>query len=68
MTRNEGGIDRTLRVIVGLAVLSLYFLLDAPAKYWGLVGIVPFATGVVGWCPLYSLIGVTTCPFNTRSR
>lgn len=60
MKTNEGGIDRTLRVIVGLAVLSLAFV--GPKTPWGYVGIVPLLTGLVGICPLYSLLGINTCP------
>ena len=61
MTPNVGGMDRTLRIVVGLALLSLYFLLDGNARYWGLIGIVPLATGLMGSCPAYSLIGMNTC-------
>lgn len=57
---NVGGADRTLRIIIGLAVLSLTFL--GPQTMWGLVGIVPLLTGVVGTCPLYTLLGIRTCP------
>jgi hypothetical protein len=60
MKTNEGGIDRALRVIVGLAVLSLAFM--GPKTPWGYVGIVPLLTGLVGFCPLYSLLGINTCP------
>ena len=57
--RNEGTVDRALRVIVGLAVLSLVFV--GPKTPWGWIGIVPVFTGLVGWCPLYTLLGVNTC-------
>lgn len=53
MTPNVGGMDRTLRIVVGLALLSLYFLLDGNARYWGLIGIVPILTGTFRWCPAY---------------
>ncbi len=55
---NEGTLDRTLRVIVGLALLSLVFV--GPATPWGLVGLVPLLTGLVGFCPLYRLVGIDT--------
>lgn len=55
MTRNEGTVDRVLRVIVGLALLSLVFV--GPQTLWGLIGIVPLATGLVGICPIYSILG-----------
>lgn len=60
---NEGTIDRALRIIVGVALLALFFLYpDASWRYWTLIGIVPLATGLIGSCPVYSLLGVSTCP------
>jgi hypothetical protein len=59
MPRNEGTIDRALRVILGLVLIALVFV--GPQTAWGWVGIVPLATGLLGYCPLYSLIGVNTC-------
>jgi hypothetical protein len=59
MTANVGTIDRALRIIVGLALLSLVFV--GPQTWWGLVGLVPLFTGLVKYCPAYSLIGVNTC-------
>ena len=56
---NEGTLDRVLRVAVGVVVLSLTFV--GPRSLWGLVGIVPLLTGLVGFCPLYRLVGVSTC-------
>lgn len=57
--RNEHVIDRSVRVVVGLALLSLVFV--GPATWWGLLGLVPLVTGLVGSCPLYTLFGVGTC-------
>ena len=59
MTRNEGGIDRGARVLLGLILLSLVFV--GPQTMWGLVGIIPLATGLVGFCPLYRVLGINTC-------
>jgi hypothetical protein len=64
MASNVGGIDRTLRIVVGIALLALYFVLEGNARYWGLVGLVPLATGLIRYCPLYSLIGLSTCPMK----
>lgn len=64
MTKNEGTIDRALRVIVGLVLLSLVFV--GPQTMWGLIGIVPLATGLIGMCPLYSILGINTCPVKSR--
>jgi len=65
LKRNVGMIDRILRVTVGLALLSIVFV--GPKTLWGLVGLVPFATGLLGTCPLYSLFGLSTCPACTPS-
>ena len=57
---NEGGLDRTIRVVLGLALLT--FAVLGPRSPWGLVGLVPLATGLAGFCPLYRLVGIRTCP------
>jgi hypothetical protein len=57
---NEGTLDRVIRVIAGLAILSLVFV--GPKTLWGLVGAVPLLTGLVGFCPGYRLLGIRTCP------
>lgn len=59
MCRNLGTIDRVLRAIVGLVVLSLVFV--GPASWWGLAGLVPLGTAVLGFCPAYLPIGLNTC-------
>ena len=59
MPRNEGTIDRALRIIVGLVLLALVFV--GPKTPLGWIGIVPLVTGLVGMCPLYSVLGITTC-------
>ena len=63
MTKTEGTIDRALRVIVGLVLLSLVFI--GPQTMWGLIGIVPLATGLIGNCPLYSILGINTCSMKS---
>ncbi|MDF2142698.1 DUF2892 domain-containing protein [Paenirhodobacter sp. CAU 1674] len=62
---NVGGMDRILRIVVGLALLAGFFL-NAEATYrWAyLIGIVPLATGLLGTCPLYSIFGLNTCPMK----
>jgi hypothetical protein len=64
MTTNVGGIDRILRIVVGIAVLALFFVLEGNARYWALLGLVPLFTGLFSTCPLYSVIGVNTCPMK----
>ena len=62
MKSNEGKLDRILRIIAGLAILSLCLI--GPKTLWGLVGIVPLLTGLVGYCPLYQVLGLNTCPLS----
>ena len=60
---NEGTVDRALRIIVGVALLAMFFLYPGASwRYWTLIGIVPLMTGLVGSCPLYSILGMSTCP------
>ena len=58
--QNEGNLDRALRVLLGLALISLVFV--GRATPWGWLGLVPLLTGLIGSCPLYSLLGLRTCP------
>ena len=57
--RNEGNLDRALRIIAGGVLLSLVFI--GPQTPWGWIGLVPLLTGIVGNCPVYSLFGWNTC-------
>jgi hypothetical protein len=59
MSTNVGSMDRTLRILVGLGLLSLVFV--GPQTPWGLIGLVPLLTGLMGVCPAYSLFGMSTC-------
>jgi len=61
MIKNVGTIDRIVRVVLGVAVLSLLFLLDGPLHWVGLVGVVLIVTGTFSFCPAYRLIGLSTC-------
>ena len=64
MKINEGTLDRAARVIFGLGLLSLVFW--GPQTNWGYVGLVPILTGSLGFCPLYSLVGINTCPMSKK--
>lgn len=63
MKTNEGIVDRVLRIVVGLGLLSLVFV--GPQTMWGLVGFVPLFTGAFGFCPLYKIFGFNTCPIGS---
>ena len=60
MKTNEGITDRVLRMAAGYLVLSAFFLIDGNARWLALIGIVPLLTGLFGYCPLYTLLGLRT--------
>lgn len=66
MKANVGSIDKILRVLVGIALLTLVFVLEGPARWLGLIGIVPLATAAFGFCPAYALFGLSTCPTESK--
>ena len=59
MNCNVGGVDRVLRVVVGIGLLSLVFV--GPQTAWGWIGAVPLLTGMLGYCPAYLPFGIKTC-------
>ena len=59
MNKNVGGLDRTIRIIVGLALIAA--AATGTIGLWGWVGVVPLMTGAMGWCPPYALLGLNTC-------
>jgi hypothetical protein len=62
MKPNEGTIDRALRVAVGILLLALAY--TGTIGMWGWIGVVPLLTGAIGWCPLYTVLGINTCPMK----
>lgn len=66
MKTNEGTIDRALRIIAGLVLIAL--AATGTVGAWGWIGIVPLATGLLGWCPAYTLLGISTCPMKTGAK
>lgn len=62
MKTNEGTVDRALRVIAGLVLIGL--AATGTVGVWGWIGVVPLATGAMGWCPLYTVLGINTCPMK----
>lgn len=61
MQKNVGGIDKLMRILVGIALIA-WAVLGGPL--WAWVGIVPVTTGLLGWCPLYPLLKINTCPLR----
>ena len=65
LKNNVGGIDRILRVILGVALIAGFFMnADASMRWLYLLGIIPLATGLLGTCPLYTILGLSTCPMK----
>ena len=70
MNANIGTIDRVLRIAVGLALIATAVGIFGPAyqSVWGWIGLIPLATALVGWCPVYTILGIKTCkPATTGS-
>lgn len=65
MVVTEHPVERVLRVLLGLAILSLVFF--GPKTAWGWIGLLPILTGATGLCPLYTLLGISTCPKKSVS-
>ncbi len=63
MKTNVGGIDKIIRILAGIALIS-WALMGGPV--WAWIGVVPLATGLLGWCPAYTLFGMNTCPLNKK--
>ncbi len=63
---NEGVIDRMLRIVLGLVLISLVFV--GPKTNWGWIGFLPLMTGILGRCGAYYLLGINTCPLKTGAK
>lgn len=65
MKSNVGGIDRILRIVLGLALIAMTLM--GTIGIWGWIGVVPLLTGAIGSCPAYTLLGISSCPMKTKS-
>ena len=65
MKANVGGIDRIARIIIGLVLIAL--AATGTVGVWGWIGVVPLLTGLIRWCPLYPLLGISSCPLKKGS-
>ncbi len=63
MKSNVGGIDKIIRILAGVALI-VWALMGGPV--WAWIGVVPLATGLLGWCPAYTLFGMNTCPLSKK--
>jgi hypothetical protein len=65
MKTNVGGIDKILRIAVGIALIAMAYM--NVVGVWGYIGVVPLLTGLIGWCPVYPLLGISSCPMKKSS-
>ena len=66
MKQNIGNAERVVRVLLGVGIMSLAFW--GPESAWAFLGLIPLVTGLVGWCPPYALLGISTCKRPARDR
>lgn len=64
MQSNVGGVDRILRIVVGLVLIAL--AATGVVGWWGWIGVVPLLTGIFRFCPVYPILGLTTCPLKRK--
>ena len=60
MKQNVGNVDRWIRIVLGVAILSLLVFLNGPIRWIGLIGLIPLVTGIINFCPIYALFGIST--------
>ena len=65
MSNNVGSLDRIVRIVAGSVLIALVVV--GPQTPWGWVGLVPLVTGVLGWCPAYRLVGLSSCPVSRKT-
>jgi hypothetical protein len=68
MTANVGSADRIIRIIVGIVLLAFAALYQGEWRWVGLIGIVPIATALMRFCPLYTVLGIRTCPMSREAK
>jgi hypothetical protein len=66
MQKNVGTADRAIRITIGLVLLSLILIRQDSSRWLGLLGLVPLFTASLSWCPLYTLLGIKTCPTGQK--
>ncbi len=60
MVKNIGSTEKIIRILIGLALLSMLFWVEGNARWWGLIGLVPIATALASWCPIWAAFGINT--------
>ncbi|MFO1098340.1 MAG: DUF2892 domain-containing protein [Xanthobacteraceae bacterium] len=69
MSKNVGIVDRVIRIVIGLALIAYAIPVGFPLTGWnwvGWVGVIPLITGIVGMCPAYRLLGLSSCPMHAK--
>ena len=60
MKLNVGSIDKVVRIVLGIVLLALIFVLEGSARWLGVIGLVPLITAFIGWCPAYAILGLSS--------
>ncbi len=66
MKQNVGNVDRWIRIVLGVVLLSLLVFLSGPIRWIGLIGLIPLVTGIINFCPIYALLGISTKKDQTK--
>jgi len=66
MKQNVGNVDRWIRIVLGVVLLSLLVFLNGPIRWIGLIGLIPLVTGILNFCPIYALLGISTKKDQTK--
>lgn len=66
MKQNVGNVDRWIRIVIGVVLLSLLVFLNGPIRWIGLIGLIPLVTGILNFCPIYALLGISTKKDQTK--
>lgn len=66
MQMNVGGTEKVIRIVIGLALLSLLFVLEGNVRWLGLIGLIPIGTALIGWCPVWAALGINTTGKSDR--
>ncbi len=66
MQKNVGSLDKVVRIVVGLGLLSMLLVRQDSGRWFGLIGVIPLFTVLTSWCPLYTVLGIRTCPTEKK--
>lgn len=68
MKANVGSADKVVRIVLALVLFSLFFVLEGNMRFLGLIGLIPLVTAFLSYCPLYGILGLSTCPIKEHAK